>query len=751
MSKQVKSASRRRFLRNTGALVVTFSLAAALPRLADAAPALAQAQPAPPPPVPISLDGWVKIQGDGSVKVFTGRVELGQGNQTALSQIVADELDVAFDKIDLVMGDTATTPDQGPTWGSTTIRDAGSQLRQAAAEARLTLVNLAAKQLNVPAESLSVSNGVVTSGAKSVSYAELIGDKQFNVELKGVMTPFGLGPLMGEAKPKDPSQYRIVGTNVQRVDIAPKMTGQFTYMHDVKVPGMLHGRVVRPTGIHSNLLGLNGFDPPVPGARVVQSGNFVGVVAENEWDAIQGAENLQAVWSDWEGLPDMNEISSFIRGTQSTDHPGDHKGDAEAAIASAPVSLKATYETPFEMHGSIGPSCAIADVQGDKATVWTAFQAPHLLKDHLANLLMIPADNIRVINVEGAGCYGGNGHHLATADAAVMSQMVGRPVRVQWMRADEHGWELKGPAMVQDLAGGVDASGNLVGYSHTTWTPPHYAQYYPAGELMGRWVGLPLPGAFNLPVIPYDIPNLSVFQYDQAHFADAIRTGWLRGPAQFQHTFALESFMDELAAASGQDPVQFRLKYMSDPRLIAALNAAAQGAGWDPRPSPGPDAVSGATMASGRGVAVTNRDGTLVAEVAEVTVDRSTGDIHVNRFTVAHDCGLIINPKAVQAQVESNIIQATSRTLKEQVAFDNSNVTSLDWRSYPILTFPEVPQVNTILINRPDQPATGAGEGATCPVAAAISNAVFDATGVRLRSLPFRPDAVRAAFAAATA
>src|SRR5579859_1837659 len=273
---EVKNVSRRRFLRNTGALVVTFSLAGALPPLASA-----QAQADTPPPVPISLDGWIKIQGDGTVRVFTGRVELGQGNQTALSQIVADELDVPFNSIDLVMGDTAVTPDQGPTWGSTTIRDAGSQLRQAAAEARLTLVNLAAKALNASADSLSVANGIVSGAGKSVSYADLIGDKNFNVQLKGVVTPFGLGPLIGEAKPKDPSQYKLVGTSVPRVDIAPKMTGQFTFMHDVKLPGMLHGRVVRPTGIHSNLLGLNGFDPPVLGAQVVQSGNFVGVVAEN--------------------------------------------------------------------------------------------------------------------------------------------------------------------------------------------------------------------------------------------------------------------------------------------------------------------------------------------------------------------------------------------------------------------------------------------------------------------------------------
>jgi len=401
------------------------------------------------------------------------------------------------------------------------------------------------------------------------------------------------------------------------------------------------------------------------------------------------------------------------------------------------------------MHASIGPSCAIADVQGTQATVWTSFQAPHLIKDHLALLLQIDSKNIHVINVEGSGCYGGNGHHLATADAAIMSQLVGKPVRVQWMRADEHGWELKGPAMVQDLQGAVDGSGNLVAYSHTTWTPPHYAQYYPAGELIGRWVGLPIPGAFNTPVLPYSVPNLTVFQYDQAHFADAIRTGWLRGPAQFQHTFAMESFIDELAAAAGADPVQFRLRYLTDPRLIDALNRVAAAAGWESRPSPSPDASATSGVTTGRGVALTNRDGTLVATIAEVQVNRATGDIRATHFWAAHDCGLIINPKAVQAQVESNIIQATSRTLKEEVAFDNSNVTSLDWRSYPILTFPEVPQIETILINRPDQPATGAGEGATIPVAAALSNAVFDATGVRLRALPFRPESVRAAFAAA--
>jgi len=410
--------------------------------------------------------------------------------------------------------------------------------------------------------------------------------------------------------------------------------------------------------------------------------------------------------------------------------------------------LSATYDTPFEMHASIGPACAVADVQRDKATIWTGTQGPHSLQLDMSKLLDIAPTNVHIINVEASGCYGRNGADLAAADAAVMSQLTGKPVRVQWMRHDEHGWEPKGPAMTQDLAGGLDGNGNVTGSKHTVWTPPHYDSTYIAGELSGKPVGLPLIGAFNTPVLVYNFDNVSLFQYDHASFADAIRTSWLRGPAQFQTTFAMEGFLDELAASAGADPVEFRLRYLKDPRLIDALNQVAAASGWETRPSPGPSSLTRSVTATGRGVAICNRDDTLVAQVAEVSVNRSTGVTSVTKFWCAHDCGLIINPKAVQAQVESNIIQATSRTLKEEVVFDNANVTSLDWRSYPILTYPEVPQIETILINRPDQPATGAGEGATCPVAAAISNAVFDATGVRLRSLPFKPDVVLAALSA---
>jgi nicotinate dehydrogenase subunit B len=753
--------SRRGFLKGSGSLVVTVSLVSALPAVAAATVAgatvagAAPANQAPPSlsPAPDQLDSWLKIEADGTVKAFTGHVELGQGNQTALSQIVAEELDVPLSHVDLTMGDTTLTPDEGYTAGSTTIRTSGAHLRAAAAEARLTLIGLAATHLGVPADQLQVHDGVISpinNPAASVSYGELIGDKQFNVQLTATKGGFGLGAVSGKATPKDPSQYKLVGTSAPRLDFPGKMNGTFTYMQDVRVPGMVHGRVVRPDGIHSKLVSVDGFSEDVPGVQVLTRGDFVGVIADTEWAAIRGATALQVTWSDWGGLPDMSDISSVIRGSASKDHPADHKGDATAALDAAATGLSATYETPFEMHGSIGPSCAIADVQADKAMIWAGTQGPHQLQGDLAKLLEIPQANIHVTSIEAAGCYGRNGADLVAADAAVMSQLAGKPVRVQWMRNDEHVWEPKGPAMVQDLLGGLDANGNVVGWSHTVWTPPHYGSTYIAGDLIGKPVGLPIMGAFNTPVLIYEFPNVAIFQFDQSDFANAIRTAWLRGPAQFQTTFAMEAFMDELAASAGVDPIQFRLTHLKDQRSIDVLNAVAQAANWDTRPSPLAGAATG-QMSTGRGFAMANRDDTLIAEVAEVQVDRSNGAVKVTRFWAAQDCGLIINPKAVQAQIESNITQATSRTLKEEVQFDASNVTTVDWRGYPILTFPEVPEIHTVLINRPDQPATGVGEAATCPVAAAISNAIFDATGVRLRSLPFRPDRIVSAFQAASA
>jgi CO/xanthine dehydrogenase Mo-binding subunit len=761
------STSRREFLKGTGALVVSVSIVGSLPSLAEAA-SLAQSSPTPAPaptgPDPTQIDSYLKVGGDGSVTAYTSKVELGQGNQTALTQIVAEELDVALDDVKLLMGDTANTVREGGTSGSVTISTTGANLRAAAANARQTLVDLAAKQLNAPADSLVVHNGVVSTadGSASVSYAQLIGDKQFNVAIQAKTTPAGgLAPfavaLSGPATPKDPSKYTIVGTPAPRLDIPAKVTGQFTYMQDVRLPGMLHGRVVRPAGINSKLIGIGGFSPPVAGARVVTQGDFVGVVADYEWDAINAQTALQVAWSDWSGLPNMEDLESAIRSTPPTEtRTVTSAGDFAGAMSGATATLSATYTNPFEMHGSIGPSCAVADVQGDHATIWSGTQDPHGMKDAVAKILGIPSANVHVMNVEASGCYGRNGADDVTTDAALMSQMVGKPVRVQYMRQDEHRWEPKGPAMVHDFQGGVDANGNVVAYGHTAWTPPHFDSVNLTGRLVGISIGSSPPG--NIPNwgtdLLYDFPNVSIIENEQGEFADAIRTSYLRGPAWFEYVFAKEAFMDELAAAAKRDPVEFRLAYLTDQRVKDVLQAVAQAANWQTRPSPAPQAgLSG--VKTGRGVAVVNYSdygkpgaGTRVAEIAEVQVDTTRGDIHVTQFWVAHDCGLMINPRAIQGQIESNIIQGTSRTLKEEVVFDNSNVTSLDWRGYPILTYPEVPNVHITLINHPELPATGVGEPATTPVAAAISNAVFDATGVRLRQLPFRPDDVLAAFTA---
>jgi CO/xanthine dehydrogenase Mo-binding subunit len=749
--------SRRGFLKGSGALVVTLSLAGALPPLANAAP-LSQTEPAAAPAAPLpatQIDSYLKIGGDGSVTAYTAKVELGQGNQTALTQIVAEELDVQFGRVKLLMGDTANTIKESGTSGSATIVSAGGNLRVAAANARQALMDMAAARLNTPAESLVVQDGVVSKpdGSASVSYADLIGDKQFNITINAKTTPDGgLVPfttaLSGPATLKDPSTYRIVGKPMPRVDIPPKVTGEFTFMQDVRVPNMLHGRVIRPAGVHSKLIGIGGFSPPVPGAQVVTQGDFVGVVAEREWDAINAANALQVAWSDWNGLPNMEDVESAIRSTPPAETRSvKEAGDFSGAMADAATTLNVTYTNPFEMHGSIGPSCAVADVQGDKATIWSGTQDPHGTKTSVGKILGIPPANVHVMNVEASGCYGRNGADDITTDAALMSQLTGRPVRVQYMRQDEHRWEFKGPAMIQDFQGGVDVDGNVVAYGHTAWTPPHFDSMNLTGSLVGIPIGATPPG--NLPNwatdLLYTFPNVSITENEQGQFASAIRTSYLRGPAWFQYVFAKEAFADELAAAAHRDPIEFRMAYLTDQRLKDAIQAVAQAANWETRPSPGAQAgLSG--IKTGRGVAVVNYAGTRVAEIAEVQVDTAKGDIKVTRFWVAHDCGLIINPKAVQGQIESNIIQGTSRALKEQVVFDSSNVTSVDWRGYPILTYPEVPEVNVLLLNHPDQPATGVGEPATTPVAAAISNAVFDATGVRLRELPFRPDDVLAVF-----
>lgn len=728
--------SRRTFLKATGVLVVGFSLA---DRLAPGGAPAAHAQAGLPAQ---RLDSWLAIADDGTVTLFTGKVELGTGVETALAQIAADELDVAWDQMHVVQGDTARTVDQGPTVGSQSVAIGGAQIRQAAAEARHVLLALAAEQLGAPVEQLQVRDGVVSVGGdpeRSVSYAALVHGRRLELEVSGAATP------------KRPEEYRLVGQPVPRRDIPAKMTGEFEYVQNVRLPGMLHGRVVRPTPQSgATLVSVDeGSVADMPGlVQVVVRGNFVGVVAEREEQAIQAARQLRVTWSAPAGLPPQDTLFSVVRAAPSDDRLLDEAGDVAAALASAAKTVEATYEYPFQMHGMIGPSCAVADVRPDGATVWSGTQAPHVLQADIARALDLPVERVRVIYTEGSGCYGRYRSDDAALDAALLSQAVGRPVRVQWMRADEHGWEHYNPAMVFSIRGGVDARGQVVAYDYEVWSARHTGQRLLGEQTGGGWV-LPLDPVFvgHDTLMFYDFPNRRYLLHAQGQ--SLLRNGNNRSLGGLPSGFAGEAFMDELAAAAGADPVAFRLQHLTNERARAVLEAVAAAAGWQRRPAPKPEA-SRTGMTTGRGVALIEYgdppNQTWVAMVAEVAVDPASGLVRVPRIVVAHDCGLVVNPDGVRNQIEGNVLQSLSRTLHEEVQFDASGVTSLDWRSYPILTFEEVPErVEIVLVDRPDLAPTGAGEATTVPTAAAISNAIFDATGVRLRRVPFTPERVQAA------
>ncbi len=736
--------SRRQFLKSAGALVIAFGLPIDLP--AQSTPAF-KTSGGPLPPN--QLDSWLILHKDGGVTVLTGKVELGTGVSTSLRQIVAEELDCPFEKIIWVQGDTANTVDQLPTFGSQTIKRGGSQLRLAAAEARATLLSLAATRLGVPAEALIATQGVISprnDAKKKVSYAELLGGLSFNRE------------VTGKIKPKSSSEYKLVGKSVPRVDIPEKVTGEYIYLQNLRLPGMLHGRVIRPATVGAKLASIDEASiKAIAGVvKVVAKGNFVGVVCDREEQALRVARDLKVTWQEAQILPAMGELFDTLRKIPSNDKPPANTGDVEAALGAAVKQLSATYQWPYQLHASMGPSCAVADVKdGGAATIWSATQGAHQLRPTVAQLLGIAPANVRVVFVEAAGCYGHNAADDAAddaaADAALLSQAVGKPVRVQWMRHDEHGWEPFGPAMVMDVRGGLDQQGNVVAWDFNGWTPTHSSRpngsagSLLAGSLTGMSAGTPSQsGAERNANHTYNFKNNRVM----VHWLNSspIRASALRGLGSPQNTFANESFMDELAAAAGADPIEFRLRHLSDPRARSVLEAAAKRAEWASR-SATQKTKQGAGIKSGRGVAYVQYDRTeaYVAAVAEVDVNPADGEIRVKRVVVAHDCGLIINPDGLRNQIEGNVIQATSRTLKEEVKFDRAQVTSLDWKTYLILRFTEIPDVIVELIDRPDQPAVGAGEATTSAIPAAIANAVFDATGVRLRTVPFTPERVRAA------
>ncbi len=727
---------RRSFIQSGGALVVACSL----PRTAGA-----QAAAAGKTLAKDMVDAWLAIGRDGLVTVYTGKVDLGTGVRTALAQMVAEELDVRHGAVTLVMGDTALTPDQGQTASSVTIQGAGVELRQAAATARKALVERAAQQLGVPAGELRVEDGEVRarSGMAKASFGALVGDQRFEMKVDRA------APL------KKPSEYRLVGKSVPRVDIPAKVTGAFTYMHDFSLPGMLHARVIRPDAIGAKLESADESQARgVPGfVQVVRKQDFLAVLARTEWGAIQAAGKLKAAWSGGGGLPEQAKLYAEVRATPvAREEVPVRVGNAKGTLAASGKVVRATYEFPINTHGSIGPACAVAQVKDGALTIWSASQATHSLQSELTTVVGMPKDRIRLVYLEGSGCYGRNGHEDCTADAALIATLTGHTVRVQWMREDEHGWDPKSPPLVVDMAGAVDGAGFISAWHGEFFMPTHTGSLNDFPLLAAVASGVPRRGPYtgsiqqNAPA-PYEIPNALV---EVHRLKDTpLRPSHLRTPGRMQNTYANESFMDELAAAARQDPLLFRMKHLSGERAMAVLNGVARLANWESRPSPAPAAGRGKVM-KGRGVAYVRYEGnrTYVAATAEVEVHRDTGKVRVTRVCVSHDCGLVVNPDGLRNQIEGGVIQTVSRTMVEEVKFDRRRVTSTDWASHPILTFSDVPEVAIDIIDRPQERPWGAGEPVAAVVPSAIAGAIHDATGIRLRTIPFTPERMLAALRA---
>jgi nicotinate dehydrogenase subunit B len=750
--------SRRSVLKAGGAFVVSIGMPIGLDTVLAANSAFAQG--ARPPLVPSELASYIAINADGSASAFFGKMDMGQGLFVAIGQMVAEELDVPFNRVKVIMGDTATSVNQGGASGSTGIQFGGKQLRMAAAEARRVLVEIAAGRLGVPADQLTVTDGVVhakSDPAKKASYSELIGGRYFNVQLEWNKQWGNALYAPGKAQPKKPSEYKIVGKPIKREDVAPKVFCEQDFVTDVKVPGMVHARMIRPAVAGAVPVKVDESSiKDILGAKVVVEKGFLGVVADKEWDAIKAAKQLKVEWSDAKPpFPDATALYDHIRRApvRKRQVEGKEAGNVDEAFKTAARVIEAEYEWPFQSHACMGPGCAIVEIKDGQATVWTGSQKPHFVRDGVAATLGMPADKVRAIWVVGPGSYGRNDSGDAAMDAAVLAKAVGRPVRVQSTREQATGWDPKGPASIHRARAAIDASGKVVGYEFLSkgfsrWDV-QTNESRPKDSLAGQLMGMPLQSddGFGVPAESYEFASKRAAWETIPPLLDRaspLRTSHLRDPVGPQIHFASESFMDEVAAALGVDPVELRLRHLKEPRDIAVLKAAAEKSGWVSRPSPRRD-QSGNNV-TGRGIAYAQRNGTRVAIVAEVDIDRRSGKIWARKFTVAHDCGQIINPDGLTRTIEGNIVQGVSRTLWEEVRFDEKNVTSVDWLTYPILDITETPQtIDVVLIDHPEIAPTGSGEPSIRPVAAAVANAIFDATGVRIRRVPFSPDRVKGA------
>jgi nicotinate dehydrogenase subunit B len=729
--------NRRQFTAGMGALVVAFSLDPKLALGQERLPGSLQNNR--------KLDAWIRIDADGRATVFSGKVELGQGILTALEQIAAEELDLPLNRIRMISGDTAQTPDEGQTAGSQSIENSGTALRLAGAEVRAILLGLAAKRLGVAAEQLKVADGVISAAdGRQIAYGELVSGLDLNRE------------ATAKVAPKPPASHKIVGTSTPRRDIPAKVTGGLVYVQDIRLPGTLHGRVVRPPRYGSKLDSVDeAAARAMPGVvAVVRDGSFLGVIAEREEQAIKAREALRksAKWTLGPELPDPARLFEVIKSLPSKDAT---IGVKQGSVPADARSFEAVYTKPYMSHGSIGPSCAVAQFKDGQLAVWTHSQGVFPLRAELAKLLKMSPAAIRCAHMEGSGCYGHNGADDVAADAALLARAApGRPVRLQWMRDDEFGWEPYGPAMVMRAKAALGSDGKIADWEYEVWSNTHStrpqsttgtnvlpAWYLAEPQPMGPPTSPPQPaGGGDRNAIPlYDFPSQRVIH----HFVQdmPIRVSALRTLGAYANVFALESFMDELAAAAGADPVAFRLAHLKDPRARAVIEAVAKKAQWK-------DGEKGdGTRGRGIGFAKYKNLACYVAVVAEVEVDRSSGAVRVPRTWAAVDSGLIISPDGLVNQMEGGIIQSVSWTLKEEVRFDRDRILTHDWASYPILTMPEAPQVEIELINRPNERPLGSGEGSQGPAVAAVVNAFANATGKRIRDLPLHPERVKTALA----
>ena len=724
---------RRQVLAGGGALIVSFSLSGALAQ-DQSAPAAA---PAPSPPGSLKtspyLDSWIRIDSDGSITVFTGKAELGQGFKTAFQQIAAEELDVPFASLKVVTADTKLTANEGYTSGSHSMQDSGTAIQYAAAQARELLVAEAAKRLDLPAENLRTENGaVIAPDGRQLGYGDLVAADLLHAQAQA------------KSKLKDPATFKVMGQPIPRVDIPAKVTGGQAYVQDMRLPGMVHARVVRPPSYGAQLTDCDtAAIEKMPGVvKVVRDGNFLAVVAEKEFQSIKAMKALSAAakWQESARLPKQDDLANVLTGLPSQDSTIFERGNASAA---GTRTIEATYTRPYQSHGSIGPSCAVAQFSDGTMTVWTHTQGVYPDRQGIAEMLRMPPANVRCIHVEGSGCYGHNGADDAAADAALIARAIpDRPVRLQWMREQEHAWEPYGPAMVTKLKATLDDGGKIADWNFEVWSNTHSMRPGGAGcmlaaQHMAQPFAVPAPKPIPLPEGGGDRNAIPIYTFPNAHVvhhfipAMPLRISAMRALGAYHNVFSIESFMDELADLAGADPVEFRLKHLDDPRGRDVIEKAAQGFGWEKDQMPPQDRGFGFAFARYKNLAA------YCAVASEVEVNRETGRARLVRAVAAVDSGQVVNPDGLINQIEGAIVQSMSWTLYESVTFDDTRITSIDWQTYPILRFDAVPdRIDVHIINRPGQPFLGSGETGQGPAAAAIANAIANATGKRLRDLP---------------